>query len=300
MLALLLIHANETLASERLIDELWGERPPATAAKTLQGHISRLRKTLGPAQAGRASRMLVTREPGYELRVDPERIDSHRFQRLDAEGRRELVAGHPERAVSLLGEALSLWRGPPLAEFAYERFAQDETGRLDELRVGALEHLIEAKLALGRHADVVGELEQLIREHPYLERLRAQLMLAFYRCDRQADALQAYQDARRTLVEELGIEPGHRLRELEQAILAQDPELAIDDADVAAAVESPAEASAAVFVGREPELAEVIGGLEDALAGHGRLFLLIGEPGVGKSRLAEELARMLAGVGRGC
>jgi DNA-binding SARP family transcriptional activator len=300
LLALLVIHANETLAIERLIDELWGERPPATAAKTLQVHISRLRKTLGPTRSDRDSGMLVTREPGYELRVDSERIDSHRFERLIAGGRRELLARHPEHALSLLGEALSLWRGSPLAEFAYERFAHGETGRLDELRVGAVEELIEAKLALGRHADVVGELEQLIREHPYRERPRAQLMLAFYRCDRQADALQAYQDARRTLVEELGIEPGQRLRELERAILAQDQDLAIPDhTDVAASVGSPAEASSAVFVGREPELAELVSGLDDASAGRGRLFLLIGEPGVGKSRLAEELARRAHGRGAG-
>jgi len=298
LLALLVIHANETLATERLIDELWGERPPATAAKTLQVHISRLRKTLGTTRTGPESVMLVTREPGYELRVDPESIDSHRFERLITDGRRALVARHPERAVSLLGEALSLWRGPPLAEFAYERFASGEAGRLDELRVGAVEELIEAKLALGRHAEVVGELEQLIREHPYRERLRSQLMLAFYRCDRQADALQAYQDARGTLVEELGIEPGQRLRELERAILAQDPDLSIPDhAEDAAPVESPEEASAAVFVGRERELAELIGGLGDAVAGHGRLFVLIGEPGVGKSRLAEELARRARGRG---
>jgi DNA-binding SARP family transcriptional activator len=298
LLALLVIHANEALAVARLIDELWGERPPATAAKTLQVHISRLRKTLARARSDRDSGILVTREPGYELRIDPERIDSHRFERLIAEGRRELLARHPERAVSLLAEALALWRGSPLAEFAYERFAQGETARLDELRVGAMEELIEAKLALGRHAEVVGELEQLIREHPYRERPRAQLMLALYRCDRQADALQAYQDARRTLVEELGIEPGQRLRELERAILAQDQDLAIPDrADVTASAGSPFEAAGAVFVGREPELAELIGGLDDASAGHGRLFLLIGEPGVGKSRLAEELARRARGRG---
>jgi len=290
LLALLVIHANETLAIERLIDELWGERPPATAAKTVQVHVSRLRKAVERPGAGVHSEMLVTRERGYELRVDPERIDSHRFERLIVTGRRELAASRPERALSLLEEALSLWRGPALGEFAYERFAQPEVARLDELRVGALEELMEAKLTLGRHAEVVGALEQLIGEQPYRERLRAELMLALYRCDRQADALQAYQDARRTLVEQLGIEPGQRLRELEAAILTQDQALAIAN-HPRTGVERVAEPPASVFVGRQAELGELLAGLDDAFGGHGRLFLLVGEPGVGKSRLAEELAR---------
>jgi DNA-binding SARP family transcriptional activator len=292
LLALLVIHANETLATERLIDEVWGERPPASAAKTLQVQISRLRKTLGATGPDRDAGMLVTRGAGYELRVDPDRIDSRRFEKLVGDGRRQLAARRPDLALSALEPALSLWRGPPLAEFAYERFAQAEVARLEELRVGALEELIDAKLALGRHAEVVGDLERLIREHPYRERLRSQLMLAFYRCERQADALQAYQDARRTLVEQLGIEPGQRLRELEQAILAQDQNLAVPDhVHVAAVIESAPEVPGSVFVGREIELAELIGGLDDAFARQGRLFLLIGEPGVGKSGLAEELAR---------
>jgi DNA-binding SARP family transcriptional activator len=273
-----------------LIDELWGERPPATATKTLQVNISRLRKTLDRSAAEGRSELLLTRERGYELRVDPERVDARRFERLIIEGRRQLAAQRPERALSLLDQALSLWRGPPLAEFAYEQFAREEIARLDELRIGALEELIDAKLALGRHGEVVGELERLIREHPYRERLRAQLMLALYRCDRQADALQAYQDARRTLVEELGIEPGQRLRELERAVLDQDQALAIPHrTDAAAPGDSAGVPAAAVFVGREPELAELVAGLDDAYAGHGRLVILVGEPGIGKSRLAEEL-----------
>ena len=147
---------------------------------------------------------------------------------MSAEGRERAGGGPPgARGRRRSSEALSLWRGRPLADLAYEPFAQREVARLEDLRVAALELLIEAKLALGRHAEVVGQLEALIAEHPYRERLRAQLMLALYRCDRQADALQAYQDARRRLVEELGIEPGERLRELERAILAQDPALAV-------------------------------------------------------------------------
>jgi DNA-binding SARP family transcriptional activator len=287
LLALLLLHANESLSTDRLIDELWGERPPANAAKTVQMQISRLRKALA-GEAGNGSGVVVTRESGYELRVDPERLDAQRFERLVAEGRNELAAERPERALAALEEALSLWRGAPLAELAYEPFAQREIARLDDLRIAALDAVIEAKLALGRHADVVGQLEELIGEHPYRERLRAQLMVALYRSDRQADALQVYQDARRALVEELGIEPGERLRELERAVLAQDPALHLA-AEEPAAAESAVDTARGAFVGRDPELAALVAGLDDVLAGRGRLFLLGGEPGIGKSRLAEEL-----------
>ncbi len=247
VLALLLLHANETVSSERLIDELWGEGPPATAAKTLQAHVSRLRKAL----AGGADGPIVTHGHGYELRVGPDDVDSHRFERLLGEARAELAEGRPAGASRLLESALALWRGPPLADLAYEPFAQAEIARLEDLRVAAQELLVEASLALGRHADVIGELERLVDAHPYRERLRAQLMLALYRADRQADALQAYQDARTALVEELGIEPGERLRELERAILAQDPALAqpaLVDAVETPAAEPPAAAAA------EPEL----------------------------------------------
>jgi DNA-binding SARP family transcriptional activator len=245
LLAVLLLHRGETLSADRLIDELWGERPPATAAKTVQVYVSRLRKALAGEEGDGSSGPIVTREHGYELELDPERLDAHRFEGLIAEGRRELVAGRPKRAASALQEALSLWRGPPLANLAYEPFAQREIARLEDLHVGALEQLIEARMALGAHGEVVGQLETLIAEHPYRERLRAQLMLALYRSDRQADALQAYQDARRQLVDELGIEPGEPLRGLERAILAHDPALAVslgqEDGDVAAPSSGPGE-----------------------------------------------------------
>jgi DNA-binding SARP family transcriptional activator/class 3 adenylate cyclase len=226
LLALLLVHSGETLGTDRLIDELWGEQPPTTAAKSVQVHVSRLRKALAAAGRGATDAVLLTREHGYELVVPPDRIDAHRFERLVAEGRSGLVAGRAGHAVAALEEALSLWRGRPLDDLAYEPFAQPEIARFNGLRVAALEHLVDAKLALGRHEEVVGKLEALVAAHPHREGLRAQLMLALYRCDRQADALQAYQDARRTLVEELGIEPGERLRELERAVLKQDPGLA--------------------------------------------------------------------------
>ena len=238
LLALLLLHPNETVSSDRLIDELWGEEPPATAAKALQVHVSRLRKALAGGAGG--AEVVVTRPHGYQLQLDLEQLDAHRFKGLLAEGRSELAADRPGLALSALERAVSLWRGPALADLAYEAFAQAEIARLADLRVAAVEQLIEAKLALGRHVEVVGQLEALIEEHPFRERLRAQLMLALYRADRQADALQAYQDARRKLVEELGIEPGERLRELERAILAQDAALAVPAAP-AAQEEAPPE-----------------------------------------------------------
>src|SRR5215208_2950355 len=221
VLAVLLLHPNETLETERLIDELWGESPPAHALKTLQVHVSRLRKELAPG-------VLVTREHAYELQVDVDELDAHRFEALLEDARGELAAGHPDRALAALQRSLALWRGPPLADLAYEPFAQTEIARLEDLRVAAIEQSIEAKLELGRHGEVIAQLEQLVEEHPYREALHAQLMLALYRAERQADALQAYQDARRQLVEDLGIEPGARLRELEAAVLAQDDSLAAE------------------------------------------------------------------------
>jgi YVTN family beta-propeller protein len=250
LLAILLLHANEVVSSDRLIEELWGEQPPATAAKSLQVHVSRLRSALGGERANGADSVVVTRGGGYLVRVGPGQLDLERFERLLGEGSGALAEGAPERALELLREALGLWRGPPLAEFTYDAFAQREIARLEELHLTMVEQRVEAELALGRHAQLIGELESLVELHPFRERLRAQLMLALYRAGRQTEALQAYQHARRTLVDEVGIEPGQPLRELERAILAQDPALDPPAADTAA---PPAEHAAAPRVEDVPQ-----------------------------------------------
>jgi YVTN family beta-propeller protein len=223
ILALLLLHPGEAVARDTLIDALWGERPPATASTALHGYVSQLRKVLEPErQSGGAPSVLVTQEPGYSLHIAPEQVDAQRFRQLTADGR---AAAEAEQAAQLLREALSLWQGPALAGVADEQFLAAEATRLDEERAAALEDRIDADLELGRHASVVGELEALVAAEPMRERPRAQLMLALYRCGRQADALAAYRDARRTLVDEVGVEPGPALRDLERKVLAQDPSL---------------------------------------------------------------------------
>lgn len=218
VLAILLLHRHEVLSVDRLVDELWGERSPDTATKTVQVYVSRLRKELGEG-------VLLTRGGGYLLDIEPDQVDAARFERLAREGGNALERGDTSEARDLLGEALDLWRGPALADLAYEDFAQGEVARLEELRLATLEERIEADLALGRHSELVPELETLVREHPARERLRAQLMLALYRSGRQADALASYQASRRAFAEELGLEPSRELQALEQAILTQDPEL---------------------------------------------------------------------------
>jgi DNA-binding SARP family transcriptional activator/ABC-type oligopeptide transport system substrate-binding subunit len=224
LLALLLLHANEVVSSDRLIEELWGEDPPQAAATALHGHVSRLRKLLGSGDEA-SGHKLLTRPPGYVLQLEPEQLDLHRFERLRDEARAVRSSGDLTGASTKLRDALALWRGRPLADLAYERFAQLEAGRLEELRLATVEERIEIDLALGRHADLASELERLVAEHPLREGFCAQLMLALYRSGRQAEALQVYQHARGALVEELGIEPSRRLRELEQAMLRQDESL---------------------------------------------------------------------------
>jgi DNA-binding SARP family transcriptional activator len=215
LLALLLTRANEVVSTDRLIDELWAEQPPQNAANALQYHVSQLRKALAPND------VVVTQEPGYLIRIGPNDLDLLRFERLVDEAQRAA----PDQAARLLREALKLWRGPPLVDLAHESFVQTEILRLDELRLRALELRFDAELALGRNAELVGELEVLVRENPLRERLRAALMRALYAAGRQADALELYRQTRELLMEELGIEPGPELQELQRAILRQDPAL---------------------------------------------------------------------------
>jgi DNA-binding SARP family transcriptional activator/class 3 adenylate cyclase len=226
LLALLLIHANEVVPSERLIDGLWGPEAPAGAAHGLHVYVSGLRKALEPHRDHTTrAEVLVTRAPGYLVRVGPEQLDRFRFERLLAEGRRTLSEGDPASAAKRLGEALALWRGPALADFLYEPFAQAEAARLEELRVSAFEDRIEAELALGRHGDLIGDLEGAARANPLRERLWALWMLALYRSGRQSEALRTYQELRAHLAQELGITPSAELVALEEAIVLQKPEL---------------------------------------------------------------------------
>jgi DNA-binding SARP family transcriptional activator len=218
LLLALLVSANEVVSTDHLLEAIWGEDPPPTAPTALHGHIYQLRKLL-PADR------LVTQAPGYLLRVEPGELDTQEFGDLRAQARRSLDAGRIDEAVKQLRQALALWRGAPLADVTYRAFAEAEIRRLEELRAETIEERIHAELTLGLDAELVGELETLVRAEPFRERRRAQLMLALYRAGRQADALQVYQDGHRQLVDELGITPGPELHELQQRILAQDPAL---------------------------------------------------------------------------
>jgi DNA-binding SARP family transcriptional activator/tetratricopeptide (TPR) repeat protein len=242
LLALLILHPGQVVSTDRLIDELWGEEPPVTATTALQGLVSNLRKRLEPSNVkGETPTVLKTHPPGYVLAVDPDQVDAFRFKRLlkEASGAQAL-----QRA-AMVRTALSLWRGPALADFAYQPFAQIEITSLGELRIAAMEEWIDADLALGRHGQLVAELEGLVSEYPLRERLQEQLMLALYRAGRQAEALDAYRNVRRTLVEELGIEPGPALQRLEGAILRQDPSLDLSQPESTERTAEPAEVEAA-------------------------------------------------------
>jgi DNA-binding SARP family transcriptional activator len=237
VLALLAIHVGEVVPSERLITYLWGESPPPTASTSLQNAVSQLRKVLG-------AEVVETRAPGYALKAERSAVDARRFEQLLDEAR----SAEADRRVSLLREALQLWRGPPLGDFAYEPFAQNEAARLEELRLTAVEERIEAELELGAASELIGELETLIREHPLRERPRGQHMLALYRSGRQAEALQAYQETRRMLVDQLGIEPTPALQQLHASILRQ--ESTLQSQAVAASEDSGAEIARALLAGR--------------------------------------------------
>jgi DNA-binding SARP family transcriptional activator len=220
LLAILLLHANEAVSVDRLIEGVWEERLPPSAHKTLQGYISRLRKQLEnshaeavPAEANGGP--LVRSGNGYLLRVGDGELDVDRFKALSEQGRHALATGDPATAATRLRDALGLWRGPALADLSYEAFAQPAIARLEELRLAVLEDRIDADLALGRDRELVGELSALIEQHPLRERLRGELMLALYRSGRQAEALEIYQQYRRALSHELGLDPSPALRELE-------------------------------------------------------------------------------------
>jgi predicted ATPase/DNA-binding SARP family transcriptional activator len=285
LLVMLVLHAGRVVPADRLVDGLWGEHLPADPANALQALVSRLRRALDP---GGELGLLRSHPPGYLLAADPEQVDAVRFERLAAEGHAALATGRPDAAAALLAEGLALWRGPALADVADEPFAGGEVARLTELRLAAVEDRIEADLALGRHAAVVGELEALVAEHPLRERLRGQLMRALYRSGRQAEALEAYRRTRTLLGEELGLDPSQELQRLEAAMLAQD-----------AGLDPPAEAPArrrtnvrvplTSFVGRDEEVVRVAAALDQA-----RLVTLTGPGGSGKTRLAVEVAAGLA------
>ena len=293
VLLALLLEPNRSVSGDRLIDALWGERPPARAKNALQVHVSALRDLL-EADGERGS-VLATTPTGYQLNAREETIDSWRFERLAAEGRAALFAGDAELAARLLTEAGDLWRGPPLADVAYADFAAHEVARLEELRLSTFEDLADAELALGSHEQLIPRLQSFIGSQPLRERARGQLMLALYRAGRQADALAEYRAARETLVEEVGIEPGPALQALERAILVQDASRAAPSAGSSVRrVDLPAGPTA--FVGREDELAEAVRLLR---SGRVRLLTLTGSGGIGKTRLGIEIARAVAGDQRG-
>src|SRR5438128_8976472 len=292
LLAILLVRANEIVSVDRLIEDLWADETPPTAAKSLQVHLSRLRKALGRDD------VIVTRGGGYSLVGADQEIDALRFEQLATRGRERRAAGDVQGAVDDLRESLGLWRGPALAEFAYEPFAQTVISRLEELRVVTLEDRIAAELELGLGGALVPELEALVSEHPLREGLRGQLMLALYRAGRQAEALEAYRAARKVLVEELGIEPSDVLKSLEQQILAQDPELLGFDEPTTSRhdVRPPRTGRLPVpstpLIGREREVGECCELLRSVRV---RLLTLTGAGGIGKTRLGVGIATQVEG-----
>lgn len=288
--AVLLIEAGRAVPVDRLVDELWGERPPPSAAATVRGYVMRLRRLLG----GGPGSPLVTRGRDYELVVADGDVDARVFSGLVTSERHALADGQPAAAAAKLSQGLALWRGPALADVPASPAVTAEAERLGQLRLAAVEDWLGVQLELGRHAEVVDQAQRLVGEHPLRERLWARLMLAQYRCGRRAEALNAYQRARRVLVEELGLEPGPELRELQRLILAGQPELLAPAHQGAAAVAArarvvpaqlPAEVTA--FIGRQAALAELDSHLPDQAERRSPTIVLIaGAAGVGKTALA--------------
>jgi DNA-binding SARP family transcriptional activator len=291
LLAILVLHANRVLPSERLIELLWGDEPPDSASNALQVHVSQLRRALEPHRTSPTSAGLVLhRSPGYVLAVEPDQLDVHRFETLAYEGRRALSDGDVASAARLLHAALALWRGPALADFASELFAVGARTRLEELRLTTLEERIQADLSLGHHTGLIGELQVVVAEHPLRERLCGELMLSLYRSGRQAEATEVYQRTRRRLVDALGLEPGPDLQNLLTRILDQDPALELKStaAPRARARVHNLPLQLTTFIGRQQELLQ----LKSALAEE-RLLTLLGPGGIGKTRLALRVASQL-------
>jgi DNA-binding SARP family transcriptional activator len=325
LLAILVVEAGHVVPVDRLIDLLWRNEPPGAASASVQAYISQLRRVLEPGRAPRTpARVLVTQDPGYMLRVADDQLDTLRFQALTRKAHDDLASSQPAAAAARLEDAFALWHGEPFAEFADEPWAVPAAARLTEAHDLAAEDRIGAWLALGRHAEAVPELEAMVQARPLRERRWGQLIVAAYRCGQQADALRAYQRCRTILAGELGLEPGPELRRLEAAVLAQDPSLDWPPAAGPPAPELPAvqrahgerqpaapppavslpaapareEAQPALsLVGRDTELSHLRSRLQDAASSHGGAVVLVGEPGAGKTTLAEAAAQIADGAG---
>ena len=309
LLAILVVEAGHVVPADRLVDLLWHDEPPGAATASLQAYVSQLRRQLEPGRPVRApAQVLVTQDPGYALRAEDDQVDALRFQALTRQAHDDLTAGDPVAAVAGLEEALGLWRGDPLAEFAGQPWAVPAAARLAEAHDLALEDRIEAWLELGKHAQAASELEAMVEGRPLRERRWEQLIVAAYRSGRQADALRAYQRCRAVLASELGLEPGPGLRRLEAAVLAQDPSLDWRPASAALVAPPPASAEPAgtgavpprpapFLLGRDPELAGLAERLSLTAAGHGGAVVLTGEPGAGKTTVAEAAAQLASPAG---
>lgn len=298
LLAILLVNPDRTVSVDRLLYELYGEQPPGSAAKLIQVYVSKLRRALGDA----TGTVLITRPAGYCLTVDPDEMDAGRFERLAVDGRQAFHAGSPETAAELLGNALALWRGPVFADVPHSVAIQAASVRLEELRLTTREEWADAQLALGRHAEIIGELRTAVLEHPLRERLRSQLMLALGRDGRRADALAEYAAGRQVLIDELGVEPGTALQAVHTAILSGGPleeggGLARPPGGGYLVSHSPCQLPRAVpdLVGRIPETQGVRQLLaDDTAARHGpNVVVITGQPGVGKTALAIQIAHSL-------
>ena len=292
LLALLLLNANQFVATERILDELWHD-DPSGKERTLWVYISRLRSVLEPGrQAHARSDVLVTRDHGYSLIVDDADVDANRFAELVAAGNRQLN-DDPDEAARLLSNGLDLWRGAALEDFRYDNFAQADTARLDELRIVATEDRIDADIRAMRHRSVLGELEKLVLDHPHRERLLSLQMISLYRSGRQADALRAFERYRRTVGDELGIVPSPDLRRIQEQVLLHDQQLAASDQaltiDAPSVLTNPfkglqsfTEDDAARFFGRERLIDDLVG----RIASGSNLLALVGASGSGKSSAA--------------